>query len=242
MTFAPKKLEWRAAPTYGPGAPLTSGPLGGGQSVTKNHRDAENLIIQRRQEEEMAKQQAHRAPPQLQRPMHVRAPPSGPGIGRPLPASVDVREMAYRVQRELERMLLDGTGFIKFEGCLPHAGEPAERLSVEDRMTRAVELAARLVWPGRSTAPLTMDPDGTANPHAAAVDQTPFLNPNKHFSYFAGLKSQQPKSKSHIYFIKVDAACNDYARTSTRASPLRWNVLYAAACEFAPSLTLSDVL
>ena len=185
------------------------------------------------------------APPQLQRPMHVRAPPSGPGIGRPLPASVDVREMAYRVQRELERMLLDGTGFIKFEAVSYRTlSEPAERLSVEDRMTRAVELAASARMARQVDGsfdygvPMGRAPTRTRLP----VDQTPFLNPNKHFSYFAGLKSQQPKSKSHIYFIKVDAACNDYARTSTRASPLRWNVLYAAACEFAPSLTLSDAL
>jgi hypothetical protein len=203
MVFAPTKLEWRAAPTYAPGTPLLSGPLGKAQSLPKSRQDAENLINERRQ--------AHRAapPPPPPRPAHVRAPPPAPGLSRPLPASVDVREIGYRVQREIETMLLEGTSFIKFDAVSYQVlSEAAPQLSVESRMARAVELAASARMANQVNGsfdygvPMGRAPARTRLP----VADTPFLNPNQHFSYFSGLRSQQPKSKSHIYFIKVDAA------------------------------------
>jgi hypothetical protein len=205
MVFAPAKVEWRAAPSYAPGTPLVTGPLGAGQSVAKNQRDAQILINERRQAAH------HRAPPPPPpRPAaHVRVAPQAPGLSRPLTASVDVREIGYRVQSEIEAMLLPGTSFIKFDAVSFRVlSETAPQLSVESRMARAVELAASARMAKQVDGsfdygvPMGRAPARTRLPVADA----PFLNPNQHFSYFAGLRSQQPKTKSHVYFIKVDAA------------------------------------
>ena len=129
---------------------------------------------------------------------------------RALPASVGVRDMAYRLRPALEAML--GFSLLKFDAAsYKLMSIPTKETSVEDRLARAVEQAAahRMALQARGGDWDFGVPPPRLPPFRTNLDasKTPFVNPHKpHPNYFAGLKSQQPIGKAHVYFIKVDAA------------------------------------
>ena len=213
MAFV-EKINHRPAPVLQPpGLLLRPGTaLGPGQSYVGNQRAAAAAVRERQvavQQQQQQQQASHRSAPTLPRGAAIRHAPNASQFGRMLPASTDVREMAYRLRQEVEVMLGGGTSFLKFDAVAFRlqtllAAQP----SVEDRLARAVELTASARMARQVDGsfdfgvPMSRPPARTWLPTAG----TPYLNPNKHVSYFEGLRSQQPKGHIHVYFIKVDAA------------------------------------
>lgn len=113
----------------------------------------------------------------------------GPRISRVLPASVDVREIAYRIQRMVEAQ--ERRSFIKFEALCYRTMVVSshEEPSVEQRMARAVELSIGM----RAQATSDLAPPGMLKPR------------HREYDYFSGLHSQQPCKRTITYFLKVDA-------------------------------------
>ena len=103
-----------------------------------------------------------------------------------------------------------GDRFLKFDAISYRLHTlPAAQPSVEDRLARAVELAAsaRMAKHTDGSVNFGNGPVGRKPIHTRVPTQgTAYLNPNKHFSYFEGLKSQKPKGHVAVYFIKVSAA------------------------------------
>jgi len=107
-----------------------------------------------------------------------------PRLSRTLAASVDVREMAYRLQQMVEAR--ECIRCLKFDALCyrtltlfidPRREEP----TVEQRLARAAELSVgRREHTLAPQAPLPLD-------------------------YSTGLRSQQPRKQTTVYFLKVDA-------------------------------------
>ena len=152
---------------------------------------------------------AHRPPPAP--PPEVAAArnaPAAPRLAPQLRSSVTTREIAYRTQATVERMV--GEPFIKFDVVgFRSQTLPTSNVSVEDRMARALELAAsKRMWDHVHSTVNYGVPQAQPwrPPPRLPVENTPYLDQSKQFSYFPGLRSQQPSSRITIYFLKVEAA------------------------------------
>lgn len=111
---------------------------------------------------------------------------------RSLPACVDVREIVYRTQTLVES--LQRVRFMHFDAVAYRKVVMASsaEASVEQRMQRALQL---------SIGTRNFGPSSTAQRDPAG---TRFVE-GRHRDYFAGLHSQVPRTKTVVYFVKVDA-------------------------------------
>ena len=152
----------------------------------------------------------HRSAPSFTTSTTIRQPETVTRASRALPASSSVRDMAYRVRPALEAML--GVSFLKFDAatyCLMSV--PTAKPSADDEKARAMELAAsqQMALQARGGDWDFGVPKPRLPPPATRLDPSHcrYLNPAvTPPDYFGRLRSQQPRGKAHIYFIKVDAA------------------------------------
>ena len=117
-----------------------------------------------------------------------------PRLSRVLPANVDAREMAYRLRRLVEahhRVSFIRFNAVSFRTLVVVAVDEAEN-TVAQRMARAVHVTTE----ARAQASAL---------HAPPPPPPRYLDPSVKASYFEGLRSQQPRTKTVIYFLKVDA-------------------------------------
>ena len=131
----------------------------------------------------------------------IRAPPpekQEPQVHRALPASVEVREIVYRMQRLVEGM--QGVHFMQFDATsFRKVVSSEEESSVEERMARALELSVG----AHATAKAPPPPPHSVGIGRASHGPSIFAQPPR--SYFEGLHSQRPRKKTVLYFVKVSA-------------------------------------
>ena len=222
MVFAPKTLAQRAAPTLNReiGAPMFPGSsLGPSQTLPKA----------------LVPPPAHRAAPAFQPPevpaVHTnssRTAPPAPRLGPTLPTSVTTREIGYRLRPHVEKMV--SAHFVKFDVVKYRVMSVPAPPSAENRHARAVELgASQRMWDhvhnsvslaasqqqqqqqqapqAHRPAPSMPHRPAPSTPHRPAPSMSSrYTDANVQVDYFKGLRSQNPQGKSHIYFMKVDAA------------------------------------
>jgi len=133
-----------------------------------------------------------------------------PRVTPALPASAEICDMAHRLKTLVQQQV--GVVFYKFDALCYRkliVSSAEQEPSVEQRMARAVETTASAHFARKYAG-------ASGKTNHRAPPPPPYLNPAINTSYFDGLRSQQPRHQTTVYFVKVDAAWTPPFATGSR--------------------------